>query len=77
MKTLGGVFCGDRVGASMSDVSPDEQPVHDGGLVAEVEHREDAPDECTIAPRDAHSWDRLTRWLSADGDAFVAVEEMR
>jgi hypothetical protein len=61
----------------MSDASTGERAVHGDGLVATVERHEGAPDECTISPRDANSWDQLTRWLAAEGDSFVLLQEMR
>lgn len=38
---------------------------------------ENRTDRCTITPRECTDADRLTTWLSADIDAFVALEEMR
>ena len=47
------------------------------GLEAIVVRYEDRPDRCTITPRECPEGERLTTWLSADIDAFVALEAMR
>ena len=33
--------------------------------------------ECTIFPTDCSDEEILTRWITAEGDSFVAVDEMR
>lgn len=38
---------------------------------------DDAPDECTLAPRDAEGVELMSRWITAAEGSFVAVEEMR
>jgi len=44
---------------------------------AAIERYADAPDECTIAPRDVPE-DRLrTTWLTAEEGSFCSAEAMR
>jgi hypothetical protein len=58
---------------------PDEHAQHaDRGYRAVVEHYEDGPDQCTIYPVDATGEDaRMATWVTARGDAFVALDEQR
>jgi hypothetical protein len=44
------------------------------GVIVTYEGR---PDRCTIYPRDTRPSERIAAWLSADADAFVALERMR
>jgi len=46
-------------------------------LAADVVSYAGAPDECTLSPRDATDDRTTTAWLTARGDAFVALDEMR
>jgi hypothetical protein len=46
-------------------------------LVADVVSYADAPDECTLSPDAVPAAKRTTAWLSARGDAFVSLAEMR
>ena len=71
----------------MSNAStPDDAPVvpdaaapdHDAGhLRSVVVAYEGSADRQTLYPADASEIERLTHWLSADADAFVALDEMR
>ena len=45
--------------------------------VAVVVEYDDKPDECTIYPPNATEERLVTTWLSAGGDAFVGLDEMR
>lgn len=45
--------------------------------VSKVVEYEDAPDECTIWPSGESDRTAPTRWLTAKGDAFVPLSEMR
>lgn len=38
---------------------------------------DDAPDRRTLYPADASETERLTRWLTADADDFVRLDERR
>jgi Fe-S-cluster containining protein len=38
---------------------------------------EERPDRCTIYPRRESCCEQIEAWLSADADAFVALDEMR
>ncbi|QCC48198.1 DUF7511 domain-containing protein [Halobellus limi] len=38
---------------------------------------EERPDRCTIYPRRESCCERIEAWLSADADAFVALDDMR
>jgi hypothetical protein len=46
-------------------------------LALTVVRYSDAPDRCTLHPPDASGQERLTRWLSADTDAFVDLATRR
>lgn len=46
-------------------------------LAVTVVRYSDAPDRCTLHPPDATGEERLTRWLSADTDAFVDLASRR
>jgi hypothetical protein len=46
-------------------------------LVCAVVECEEAPDRCTIYPRGAGERPQSGRWLSATGDAFVALADAR
>lgn len=46
-------------------------------LAADVVTYAGAPDECTLSPRAASEERETTAWITARGDAFVAVAEMR
>jgi hypothetical protein len=46
-------------------------------LLSTVVHYEDAPDECTLYPRDATEAELVTTWLTAREGSFVALEDMR
>ncbi len=46
-------------------------------LEAVVVRYESQPDRCTLAPRECPESERLTTWLSADLDAFTALEDAR
>ena len=46
-------------------------------LESTVVRYEDRPDRCTIAPRECPETDQLTRWISADLEAFVDLDEFR
>jgi hypothetical protein len=65
-----------------------ESPVVDGGstgtasapgdgLVARLEAREGAPDQCTLHPTDVDDVELMTRWLTADEGGYVDVASMR
>ena len=38
---------------------------------------EERPDRCTIYPRRESCCEQVEAWLSADADAFVALDDMR
>ena len=40
-------------------------------LRATIVEYEDAPDECTIFPRDASGVERMTTWISAEEGSYV------
>lgn len=46
-------------------------------LVAEVVSTDSHGLECTIFPEDAEGLDLMTRWITADEGAFVALEDVR
>lgn len=46
-------------------------------LVLTVVRYSDCSDQCTIHPPDATGEERLTRWLSANRDAFVDLATVR
>ncbi|MDJ1433151.1 hypothetical protein [Halostagnicola sp. A-GB9-2] len=46
-------------------------------LDAIVVRYENQPDRCTVTPRECSESERLTTWLTADRQAFVALENMR
>ena len=52
-------------------------PAPDASLTAHVESYDGAPDECTIYPTGIGDDDRTTRWITARGDSYVGVSEMR
>jgi hypothetical protein len=67
-----------------------ESPVFDDGnwmtggagdpnaeLVARIEAREGAPDQCTLHPTGLDDVDLMTHWLTADEGTYVSVESMR
>lgn len=43
-------------------------------LQATVVEYENAPDECTLFPRDVSGMDRMTTWITAKEDSFVDLE---
>ncbi|KTG14030.1 DUF7511 domain-containing protein [Haloferax profundi] len=46
-------------------------------LTSRVVTGNDGREECTIHPTDATPEELLTMWVSASGDSFVDVDEMR
>jgi len=65
---------------SVADRDPGRDRSQDDGeeLVAIVDDSSEDAAVCTIAPAVAADDDeRMTRWISAEGDDFVDVEEMR
>ncbi|MFD1563080.1 hypothetical protein ACFR99_05920 [Haloarchaeobius amylolyticus] len=46
-------------------------------LESTVVRYEDGPDRCTIAPRECSETERVTRWLSANLEAVVDLDELR
>lgn len=67
-----------------------ESPVFDDGnwatgdpedpaaeLVARVETREGAPDQCTLHPTGLDDVDLMTHWVTADEGSFVDVTAIR
>lgn len=48
-----------------------------GELVCVVVERDDRLDRCTIYPRGTAERTQADRWLSATGDAFVALTDAR
>lgn len=52
---------------------PDRPP----RLVSIVEEREGAPDVLTLYPADVGEEALFTSWLSAEGDSYVDLAEMR
>lgn len=54
------------------DVAPDDTQLH--SVVVRYESR---PDRRTVAPVGVADHERLTRWLSADDDAFVDLDACR
>jgi hypothetical protein len=54
-------------------------PAEDGPplLAAEVVVFRDRTAECTMYPPDASALDRHTAWLTAAGEAFVSLDEVR
>lgn len=46
-------------------------------LVARLVTAPDGTRECTIHPEDATPEELLTVWITATGDSFVALDEMR
>jgi hypothetical protein len=55
-----------------------DAPYDDGlSLHAVVEEYDDAPDECTIYPREANGVDRMATWISAREPAFVDLRKTR
>lgn len=52
--------------------------VADGiALRADLTTRPDGPDECILYPVEPTDDKYTTTWLAAEGDAFVALDEMR
>lgn len=45
--------------------------------VSKVVEYDDRPDECTIWPRGEDNRVSPTTWITAKGDAFVSLSEMR
>lgn len=56
-------------GGGTTDTAPD--------LVSTVVRNDAAPDRRTVYPRHCHEWARLTAWLSADDEWFLALDECR
>ncbi|WP_227352903.1 DUF7511 domain-containing protein [Haladaptatus salinisoli] len=46
-------------------------------LSAVVVGYDDRPDRCTIFPTEATRLQRMARWITADADAFVSLDERR
>ena len=46
-------------------------------LAADIVTYPDAPDECTLSPREVTEDQTTTAWITARGDAFVSADEMR
>ena len=67
----------------MSNTStPDDAPVVPDAAAPDhlrsvVVAYEGSADRQTLYPADASEIERLTHWLSADADAFVALDELR
>ncbi|AGB15314.1 hypothetical protein Halru_0687 [Halovivax ruber XH-70] len=63
--------------------NPTDQIVDDGpahapvDLVSTVVRNDAAPDRRTVYPRQCYEWARLTAWLSADDEVFLALDECR
>lgn len=51
--------------------------VAEGGLVAVVVEYPRGADRCTIYPAGLTDRERVTRWLSADKDAFEPLDALR
>jgi hypothetical protein len=60
-----------------SDATSRNGPDVDQQLTAAVTAHAHEPDECTIFPLDADEETITTTWISARGDAFVPLAEMR
>lgn len=56
---------------------PADVPPGDVGLRSVVVHYDEGPDRCTVYPDGVPDQARLTRWLSADADAFVDLGARR
>lgn len=52
-------------------------PGRTADLTAVVVERDSDCDECTIYPRDVSDDDLVTRWISAEEDSYVSLDEMR
>lgn len=68
------------------DAPRDAPPLHDSdggpppssaGLRSVLVRHESGPDRRTLYPAAAEDHERMTRWISADDDAFVALDVMR
>ncbi|WP_227375206.1 DUF7511 domain-containing protein [Haladaptatus halobius] len=46
-------------------------------LSAVVVEYDDRPNRCTIFPTDATRHQRMVRWITADADVFVSLDERR
>lgn len=66
-----------RVGSTLGEMYVSPAHPHLEPFEATVKRYEDAPDECTIAPRDVFG-DRLTTtWISAKEGSFCSAVAMR
>jgi hypothetical protein len=61
-----------------SDPDTTSEPVPDAWTYrAVVETYDDEPDQCTIFPREVAGLDRMTTWITAREDSFIALARMR
>lgn len=64
-------------GRPVPDLPPPDVPPGDAVLRSVVVNYESGPDRRTVYPAGVPDHERLTRWLSADDDAFVDLAVTR